>query len=161
MLSLSVVFAIGDDIVEKLIELSPEERQDFILGFLDDDYFGNHLVDIEEFNDDWRVIFEFFKEQNIDIIDHVQPLYHSKDCLYLLAQKEYVIKIADRLASWNPEKIKQKYKDLVNPDKMYESKLNFNELTYYINIMKNISKQAMRVNGTLLFSLDSYQECNL
>lgn len=161
MLSLSVVFAVGDDIVEKLIDLPPEERQDFILGFLDNDYFGNHLVDIEELNDNWKVIFQFFKEQNIDIIEHVQPLYHSKDCLYLLAQKEYVTNIANRLASWNPAKIKKKYKDLVTHNKMYGSKLDFNDLTYCVDIMKSISKQALRVNGTLLFGLDPYQESSL
>lgn len=157
MVSICVVFAVGDDIVQKLKSLPVKERKDFVLGYTDNDYFGSHILAIEELDDQWNMVFQFLKEDKeygIDFMRNGENLNEADDdCMYLLVHKSYIETAFDQLEMWNPVSIARKYLELVQHN---HETLSFSDVTYYLDVLKRICIEALKAHGTILFSLEPY-----
>lgn len=156
-----VMFAISDDIIKKLEALPKEDRKDFVLGLTDDDYFGKNFTAIEELNEHWKIIFQFFKEAkeiNLDLIGNGHKLNPDDDeCMLLLEKKDYLNTIIDRLGYMDPIQQTKSYLKMINHYDIGNHQLRWDDYTYYIEAIKNLSLKALYENGSVLFSLEPYR----
>lgn len=158
MKHINVVFVIGNDIVRKLRKKPQAERMPFVLGHTDNDYFGKHYHTIEELNDDCEDIFQYFEiseDISLNIRRHGCNLNPpDDDCMLLLVEHEYTKEIFHRLNRISPIQIKQHYLNMVNH--FEDSGISFDDFNFYIECFKSVTQEAIRIKGTLLFSLEPY-----
>ena len=154
-----VVFVIGDDILERLRSISKSKRMSFVLGFIEEDYFGKHFYTIEELDDSCARILQYLevsKDLNMDILSNGSNLNSRDDkCMLFYVNKEYVKVISRRFDRLTPVQVKQHY---VNMKNLFpETDIDYEHFSFFIDTFKRLSKEAVQRNGTLLFSMEPYQ----
>lgn len=152
-----VVFSIGEDIVNKLKSLHQEEIMDFVLGFSDNDYFGEHFLAIEELHYYWRKIFHFFvhlEENSIYFLKYGQVLTdRDSHTILILKDTEDVQNIIKQLEKIEPIKMANLYSHCLKKENIETSDLSFIDFICFLECIKKLCKEALNENGSLLFSI--------
>lgn len=148
----SVVFAVGDDIVNKMKKLQGELVMEFILGRIDTDYFGDHYLWIEDIGEYWRCIIDFFKEKRLSFDENQRReyiLYEDKDDMIILQHKDEVKKMFTALMDTSIDEFKGFYL------KRYTNTiLNHDEFSTCFKGMRELCFYAANNYGYLLFCID-------
>lgn len=138
-----VVFAVGRDIVERLQALSPNKIMDFILGHIENDYFGNHFWEIEDIGECGKSILkklETNKDTRVSLIEKANLYYQDEENLVILQNTETIRKILQALESVT---IKEGQRDTEQ------------ERMYYIERIKELCRYTLLHEGMLLFCMET------
>lgn len=156
MQTICVAFVVGNDIVNKIKALPTDSVMDFILGRIDDDYFGKRFVDIEELDHHWEPIFSYLENRKgIDVLKNRTTLNEEKNrCIVFVENINYMQILYTALHSWNPISIGEDYVEFLSFCKWEEKACSFYTFVYYIEVLKSLCEKAIQINGTILFSLE-------
>ena len=158
MSGINVIFVIGNDILERLTSLLKPERMSFVLGFIEDDYFGKHFYTIEDLDDYCENVLQYFeisKDLKLEILNNgsdLNPL--DEECMLFYVNPEYVHVIARSLERLTTTQVKWNYLNMKNlfPD----TEIDYEQFNFYIDTFLTLSKEAIQRNGTLLLSMEPY-----
>lgn len=156
MRSISVVFAVGNDIVEKLESVASEKRKDFILGITDNDYFGDHFLSIEELDPMWKAFFdEVGRRKNLKILEKGRQIdYQGRGRIIVVEERKHIEEIYQAMERWKPEEISRDYRSFLEEIETGEEEFSFYRYVNNIERIKDICEEARKKDGNLLLCLE-------
>lgn len=132
----SVIFAVKDDITDRLKNLNGSDIFIFILGAIESDYFSNHYVAIEELGNYWINFFDLVnrKEIILDIVHNDSIIYEDSHDLVMLHDSKTAKKIYRMLKTVTDKELVDYYTSHFGDDKddLSQFKRYFNDLKIFL-----------------------------
>ena len=163
-----VLFAITDDIADKLISLPPEKRVEYVEEDIEENFFENDAEHTFELDKAWDTVHRALTDGHLHWENGEYPLSHvilggeilygsesTDDYLIVLKTAEEVIDISDALKEVTGEDFKRGYALIDIAD--YEYKLGFEDMQYatgYFDEMRAFWEKAAQDNRAVIFTVD-------